>query len=135
MLDPQGHFMESQERQISLIPTALLLLVGVAHMQFNQIAASISYEDLLELAILCDKYYTVTLIKPWIDQWTDPFIALAPKSRYVGKPKNFWEVLQHLVANTTSDSNGSLVHEGRVLNVIMPPGVVDKFLICLVYCS
>lgn len=141
MLDPEGHFAESRGGEMSLTdddPVAFLILMRVAHMQFNQIDAVISYKTLLALAKICDKYDTVTLIRPWVDQWLEPYALEAPYKSYwgfeglafiawtLGKPELFWDAAQSLVANVTFDSNGNLMHQGELVDSIMPPGLVGK---------
>lgn len=87
MLDPHGHFAESRGGEMSLTdddPTAFLILMRVAHMQFNQLDVAISYETLLALAKICDKYDTVTLIRPWVDRWLEPHASQAPEKSYRG---------------------------------------------------
>lgn len=71
MLDPQGHFMESQR---SLIhgeiefpeddPDALLCVLRIAHLQFRKVPDTLDYEELVDLAIICDKYDTVAIVRP-----------------------------------------------------------------------
>ncbi|KAE9371889.1 hypothetical protein N431DRAFT_492163 [Stipitochalara longipes BDJ] len=49
--------------------TALLVLLRVAHLRFKQIPASPSYELLVKLAVLCDQYDCVDLVRPWFHTW------------------------------------------------------------------
>ena len=141
MLDPHGHFLESGGEEMWLTdddPTAFLILMRVAHLQFKQIEAAISYETLLALAKICDKYDTVTLIRPWVDRWLEPYASQAPKKSYqgfeglafiawtLGKPELFWDVANSLVANITFDCNGNMMHQGELVGSIMPPGLLGK---------
>lgn len=141
MLDPQGHFKESRGGEMSLTdddPTAFLILMRVAHMQFNKIDVVISFDTLLALAEICDKYDTVTLIRPWVDQWLELHASQAPSKSYrgfeglafiawtLGKPELFWKAANFLVANVTFDSNGNLMHQGEMVGSIMPPGLLGK---------
>lgn len=50
-------------------PVALLILLRIAHFQFNEIPSKIHAELLLEIALLCDQYDCVALVKPWLSQW------------------------------------------------------------------
>ena len=141
MLDPQGHFMESCGGEMSLTdddPAAFLILMRVAHMQFNQLKTAVGYKTLLALAELCDKYDTVTLIRPWVDQWLEPYASQASNKSYrgfeglafvawtLGKPGLFRSVVQHLVASATFDSNGNMMHQGKLVDSTMPPGLPGK---------
>lgn len=48
---------------------ALLLLLCIAHLQFKHIPLSITTELLHEIAVLCDLYDCVELLKPWNSSW------------------------------------------------------------------
>ena len=67
MFDPQGHFMESR-RSLTDIPEddpdALLCVLRIAHLQFRKIPGTLNYADLLNVAIICDKYDTVAIVRP-----------------------------------------------------------------------
>ena len=69
MLDPKGHFLEahSSDRKVSFPddnPEALLLLLNVIHLQFLKVPQTLPTEELYEVAVLCDKYDTVTVVRP-----------------------------------------------------------------------
>ena len=80
MFDPQGHFMESQR---SLThgemdfpeddPDALLCVLRIAHLQFQKIPETLNYTELLNLAIVCDKYDTVAIVRPVSSSLTRDF--------------------------------------------------------------
>jgi hypothetical protein len=48
---------------------ALLVLLRIAHMKFRKIPASLSYDGLVNLAILCDQIDCADLIRPWFKNW------------------------------------------------------------------
>lgn len=49
---------------------ALLILLRIAHLQFSKVPSTLkSFDTLLALAILCDKYDCVGLIKLWLPPW------------------------------------------------------------------
>ncbi|TVY48572.1 hypothetical protein LCER1_G008236 [Lachnellula cervina] len=48
---------------------ALLLLLRVAHFKFADIPSKLSFERLLNVAILCDEYDCVNLVRPWLSKW------------------------------------------------------------------
>ena len=69
MLDPKGHFLEahSSDRKVSLPddnPEALLLLLNIIHLQFLKVPQTLPTEELYEVAVLFDKYHTVTVVRP-----------------------------------------------------------------------
>lgn len=120
-------------------PTAFLILMRVAHVQYQLVeAAIISYEILLALAKICDKYDTITLIGPWIDKWLKPCELQAVEKSYMGfeglafvawtfgKPALFGNIAHHLVADMTFDSEDNLKNQGRLVDSTMPPGLIGK---------
>ena len=71
MFDPQGHFMESQcsfthgEMDFPEDDAdALLCVLRIAHLQFRTLPKTLDYAQLLNLAIICDKYDTVAIVRP-----------------------------------------------------------------------
>ncbi len=71
MFDPQGHFMESQRSfthgEMDFPeddPDALLCVLRIAHLQFRKVPETLDYAELLNLAIICDKYDTVAIVRP-----------------------------------------------------------------------
>jgi hypothetical protein len=48
---------------------ALLVLLRIAHMKFKKIPTSLSYDRLVNLAILCDEYDCADLVRPWFKTW------------------------------------------------------------------
>ena len=71
MFDPQGHFMESQRSfthgEMDFPeddPDALLCVLRIAHLQFRRLPKTLNYAQLLNLAIICDKYDTVAIVRP-----------------------------------------------------------------------
>jgi len=80
MLSPKGQFLEAKQpdgkREAHFFdddPDALLILLNIAHLNFSQIPPRISWRTLLNIAVLCDKYDIVKLIRPWIGNWTEAF--------------------------------------------------------------
>jgi len=78
MLD--RHWAESEAQEIPFPDddvAAMLLVLRIAHLQFHDLPPKkgLSFEDVLQLAILCDKYDLVKLVRPFLDlnQWAEPF--------------------------------------------------------------
>ncbi|GME62712.1 hypothetical protein GTA08_BOTSDO02876 [Neofusicoccum parvum] len=75
MLGPDGHFMEAQPidgmREIPLSdnPSALAILLNIAHLRFKEVPRTLSFDDLLEVSVLTDRYGATTLVKPWVADW------------------------------------------------------------------
>lgn len=71
MFDHQGPFMDTQHSlthgEMDLPEDdadALLCVLRIAHLQFRKIPETLDYAELLKMAILCDKYDTVAIIRP-----------------------------------------------------------------------
>lgn len=78
MLDPSGPFKEAHpENDQVLFPEddaqALLTVLCIAHLEFHSIPERLSFTQLLNLAIICDKYDTGRLILPWFSKWEKSF--------------------------------------------------------------
>lgn len=72
MLDPSGHFQEASKSEVHFgddDASSLLLILRIVHFQFPMVPQVISFDNLYNLSILCDKYDIVTLIRPWLLQW------------------------------------------------------------------
>lgn len=50
---------------------ALLILLNICHLNFQEVPHGVGYELLLLLALLCDKYDCVSLVQPWLtnERW------------------------------------------------------------------
>lgn len=122
---------------------ALLLLLRIAHLDFISVKTQLSIAGLYNLAILCDKYDCVHLIKPWVDEWSlwavrgarlqvggellskRLFIAW-----YFGRIEDFRTSASMLLMQSGTDKNGQLLDlEGEVIPEVMPPGVIGQYII------
>lgn len=78
MLDPSGPFKEARPENDSVLfpeddAQALQILLYIAHLQFHSIPETLSFTQLLNLAIICDKYDTARLLFPWFHKWGTSF--------------------------------------------------------------
>lgn len=74
MLDPEGPWRKQSSSWGSLRlmddePGALLILLDIAHLAFHEVPGTPSFEKLVQLSVLCDKYDTVPLVRPWVARW------------------------------------------------------------------
>ena len=79
MFGPDSSFFttESSNRPSGIIqipmpdddPAALRVLLSVAHLKHSMIPKTLSFEELVQIAILSDKYDLAELISPWIGGW------------------------------------------------------------------
>lgn len=81
MLSREGQFSEATQKEVAFPdddPHAFYLILQVAHLQFAKALQQMNLEDLAEVAILCDKYDTVALVRPFIPGWVQPFLCEHP---------------------------------------------------------
>lgn len=82
MLDPSGPWKEAQDGSHVNFPeddpNTLHIVLDIVHFHFHRIPKSLTYEQLLDLAILCDKYDTARLVLFWFQlHWKSPFSKYA----------------------------------------------------------
>lgn len=121
---------------------ALLILLRIAHLQFSKVPSTLkSFDIFLALAILCDKYDCVGLIKPWLQPWVgnegtefkwdeagyEPWLFIA----WVLGWKNRFQSLATKLVRTVqiNDAGEVLTWHGDVLPGQMPPDIIGRFCI------
>ena len=140
MFNPQGHFAESQpsagSREVNFAeddPDALLLVLRIAHLQFKQVPTSLLYNQLLNVAIICDKYDVVGLVRPWYHMWEEPLKLSACKPAHeewlfiawtFGDTPTYKSLARSLVLESTINDLGQCFRMGRLLGDNMPPGAI-----------
>lgn len=82
MMDPSGPWKEAQDGAHVEFPEddpdTLHIILNIVHFHFHRIPSSLTYEQLLDLAILCDKYDTARLLLLWFQlHWKSPFSKYA----------------------------------------------------------
>lgn len=128
--------MEANAKEVSLPDDdhiALLIILHIVHLNFDVLAGPRGFYELLNLAILCDKYDVVKLIRPWYSCWleTDREQYCAPGQEEwlfiawtFGKEAVFKDLSKHLVLTMTIDDLGrELNGEGILIGSNMPPDV------------
>lgn len=122
---------------------ALLPLLRIAHLQSSKVPPTLTFKDILDIAVLCDKYDCVGLVKPWLPLWLvneetqykEPeheewlFIAWV-----FGREKTFRELATKLVREVKTNHKGDcLASTGEILPSRMPPDIVGKFCVMHMY--
>jgi hypothetical protein len=114
---------------------ALLVLLNIAHLSFTKVPnTQLPYQMLYDLAILCDYYDCMALVRPWIDKWV-VYAAHALKQEgregwlfiawVFGREKVFEDLAQLLVKRSpTSQTGQCLRYTGDFLPEPMPPGII-----------
>lgn len=142
MLDPQGHFMESfSNGEVHFAEdnaAALLLILRIAHLQFREIPQSLDLPEMVSLAVVCDKYDTAGLVRPWVKQWEESlrehFDLLNDPDceEYIffawtfGDISTYEKIAERLIFDSTSDNEGQLFADGNLLGKNLPPGAVGE---------
>lgn len=118
---------------------ALLLLLRIAHFQFSKVPSTLEFEAILDVAILCDKYDCVGLVRPWLSLWLVNEETQYNEPGYEGWLFIAWvfgrEIFFQLLATKllremkTNDEGENLNSAGRVLPSPMPPDIIGTFCI------
>ncbi len=112
---------------------ALLLLLRIAHLDFVSVKRKLSIGELYNLAILCDKYDCVHLIKPWVDEWFrdggHQVGGEASKRLFIawcfGRTETFRIAASVLLTQSGTDDSGQLLDlKKQVIPDTMPPGII-----------
>ncbi|KAF8861571.1 hypothetical protein BDZ45DRAFT_774059 [Acephala macrosclerotiorum] len=62
---------------------ALLILLRIAHLKFDEVPNTLPVNTMFNLALLCEQYLCTNLVKPWLTKW---FVD-APKRSVTGWPE------------------------------------------------
>lgn len=140
MLDPEGPWRKQHSGNLRMMddePDALLTLLDIAHLNFEEVPATLSFEKLVHLSVLCDKYDTITLVRPWVVTWIRDLQQVRPVCdpgfeewlfvAWVFGEKNIYEqVSKDLVLSIRTDGKGGyLTKQGKPMSENMPPGAKD----------
>jgi hypothetical protein len=143
MFDPKCGFMEayqSSANQEVYLPDdnaeAMLLVLQIAHLLFKNVPQTLEFDQLLNVAILCDKYDTVGLIRPWLPKWEGKLKPLAYAAGYedylfiswaFGDYYTYGGLARKLVHTSKSNAAGQLISPTRgLLEFKMPPCAVGQ---------
>lgn len=115
-------------------PEACMTLLYITHFQFSKLPQFMDFHQILNIAILCDKYDTVSLVRPWLDKWQAKSLASAGKPGYekylfiawvVGNAELFNKIANRLVHELSVGEQGQCVNSlGEAIENNMPPGLV-----------
>ncbi|KAF2497605.1 hypothetical protein BU16DRAFT_319275 [Lophium mytilinum] len=114
-------------------PEALLIVLGIAHLRFKERPKVLLYRQLVELAVICDKYDTVAVIRPFLQEWigyeemkvgpgTEEWIFVAWT---FGIRDKFVNGVQDLVRNTLADAQECLVWPEQHVTLRLPIDLLD----------
>ncbi|KAF2497606.1 hypothetical protein BU16DRAFT_616223 [Lophium mytilinum] len=133
MFEP-GRWVESSKAEVAFPdddPEAMLMILRIVHLRFRELPeGKLSLAKLLSLAVVCDKYATVGIVRPWLHVWVDipKKVTSEPDWLFVawvfGYTRIFQDVANKLVTylDTDSDTYNSLMLDPK------PPGIVENIL-------
>ncbi|TVY49041.1 hypothetical protein LOCC1_G001343 [Lachnellula occidentalis] len=121
---------------------ALLLLLRVAHLKFADVPSKLSYEQFLNVAILCDEYDCVNLVKPWLSKWFAYKHGAENYGAYqegdylfiawvFGRQKTFNDLAKMMLLDvrvTEENQSECLTHWGAKFSHLIPQGLTENFL-------
>jgi hypothetical protein len=118
--------------------SALLILLNIAHLQFNEVPnGKLEYSLLFEVAKLCDQYNCVDLVRPWLQAWLageQSECLMVGQEGWVwiawvfGREKGFEACAKNLAKVVSTDKKcACLLENGKLIPEPVPPGIVGKF--------
>ena len=137
MFNPSGHFLESTAKEVSFPdddPAALLVVLRIAHLRFKEVPDKLSFKELVSVAVICDKYDTVSVVRPFLSRWTGPEMKISPgEEEWIfiawtfGYEDAFTSGVQELVRKVAIDGKGRCMFDGKAVNGCLPPDIIGKF--------
>ncbi|KAL1615455.1 hypothetical protein SLS54_008986 [Diplodia seriata] len=149
MLAPDSPFLEAKEvghgklsfPEDDAAPLATLL--HIAHLNFDKVSSYTSFQPLLDLAVLTDKYGATKLVRPWIKTWIAnvQHMLLVPAYEEwlwiaweFGQTTSFQKLAIHLVQEVKLTADGQCVtQKGRILDPSadschLPPDIIESIM-------
>lgn len=138
MLNSEGHFKEAKEREVEFPEDdldALLTILRIAHLKFRQLPESVTFEELVNLAVVCDKYDTVGVVRKWLPEWLAPWYGhdlLPDYEEWLsiawtnGDLATFQKLTKHLVLRCDVNSTGGLLRDGKLLTISIVPNIIGE---------
>lgn len=118
MFDPTNGFRESNpDAPVEFPeddPDIMLIILKIIHFKFDDLPPLISFDWLVELAVFCDKYDTVSIVRPFIPNWTSHWTQFCLEPGYehwlsvawtFGCQEIFSTLAASLVLSTGSDND------------------------------
>ena len=145
MLAPGGSFKEGKNGHHDTAvnfhdddPGALHILLNIAHLRFKDIPAELTFEELLQISMLSDKYDMVQLLGPWVSDWVRALKSRAFEVGFeewlfiawaLGDHEMHDNLSRHLVLTVRMSKDGVCVNQsGQRLGQTMPPQAIGKLI-------
>jgi hypothetical protein len=116
-------------------PNALLLLLRIAHLKFKDLPDTLSFQDLYKLAVVCDKYDAVGVVRPFWDKYGAPFLSHIEERNYEEWLYIAWTFgiedacvkVMNILALETTIFKRNLCRGKRRLQPILPPHASGEY--------
>lgn len=113
---------------------ALLILLNIMHLKFQDVPATPSVEVLYQVASLCEQYQCVSIVAPWVEGWLlescqleKNYAARLSIAWVFGNEKFFKMAAKKLVLRSRHNKDGQLVDSfGCRIDDLLPPGLLGK---------
>lgn len=112
-------------------PQAMKILLGSMHSQYEHVPTALSLTELYQVLLVCDKYDTIRMIRPWAQLWFLPHTPLAKSTGNeilmwiaweLGSENVFREVAARLCLECEVDPEGHLLDsQGNLLQMYECP--------------
>lgn len=132
-----GPFKEATAQEISFPeaePNALLITLRIAHLQFKELPSFLDFHQLLNLAVVCDVYDLVSIVRPFLTGWITASRPIADRIGYeewllvawtFGYREEFERSTCRLVLCVGTNEDGQCLTEtNKVLKDFMAPGII-----------
>ena len=134
MLDVEYGFKESTTGSISLHEDnmqAVFLVLLASHLRFQDIPENLTFTELYELCVTCDKYFCIGVMRPWIYGWISPwkktfdaYAQWAKISWVVGDQDEFGYTVTYLIKTCkTNEGKQCLDVFDQTIDEVLPPGL------------
>ena len=116
-------------------PEALLIILRIAHLQYQDLPSELQFRGLVNLAVICDKYETTKIVRPWLARWEKPWTFFGTTSGHeellfiswtFGNDEIFTKVLSHLIRNCVPRNAGVYLPSGKLMEGHYPPGIIGS---------
>ncbi|KAF2005109.1 hypothetical protein P154DRAFT_353142 [Amniculicola lignicola CBS 123094] len=100
-------------------PTMLYLIMQIAHCHFAKMPKRLSFRNIVDLAIICNKYNSNHLLIPFLSDWVKPYkdrILEPGMEEWVfvayqfGFEDDYLLLIDHLLMNCTVDDSNNLIN-------------------------
>lgn len=97
---------------------AMTTLARIIHLQSDNVPATMTFKQLYQVAVMCDKYDLKRCLWPWTEIWATPYLDCYARQGYeewlfmsivFQYDDLFNEVTRHLVINSEMSEQGTLV--------------------------